>query len=250
MLSSIEAATSTSAPRIMTRFKKKDPVQALWDRYDALQQKQEQLIASRRALLLRHHLLAAMCDTMQFLQLNLVAPTVDKEDAASIQFKQLLEREVELLQELFSAEQSAIAEQTLSALLQPDVVDTIAPCTDPMAYLHQVLSQPCPLDVSGLTAGTLGQFMQESVLSVSIKMHQLQGLPPWERSDMLKQIATIMDRYMVPGGRGGDALRHICMRRKRSSSSNSMPSVRCLAILYAFVLHSNHQKTSWHLSGG
>lgn len=128
---------------------------------------------------------------MSFLQLRLAASA----DIGTGQFELLLQKEVDLLQQLTGSEEAPVSQQKLETLVQPDV-ETIAPCTDPMAYLRHIVSQPIAEEASTLTAEQLGAFMQRAVQSISIRLHQLEGVTPWERPGMLTKIADTWGRYV------------------------------------------------------
>lgn len=174
----------------MSRFRLSDQVKALQQKHEQLRHEVEALVRARRALLLRHALLSAWCDSLSFLQLRLAASA----DIGTGQFEQLLQKEMDLLQQLTGSENIPVS-QRLEALVQPEV-DTIAPCTDPMAYLHHIVSQPIDQEASTMTVEQLGAVMQKCVLSISIMLHQLEGVTPWERPGMLTKIADTWGRYV------------------------------------------------------
>jgi hypothetical protein len=90
-----------------------------------LQVQLDDLAASRRALSIRNGLLAAMCDSLCFLQIRLAcsAPgpqqVAEQEDASTQDFQELLGTEFKLLQQL-STESELGGCQPLDQLLQPE----------------------------------------------------------------------------------------------------------------------------------
>jgi hypothetical protein len=102
--------------------------------------------------------------------------------------EQLLAVEVQLLQQLTSKGGSLGSHMSLEQLLQPDS-STIAPCTDPMAYLQHFVGQTPTEQQLSMDAAGLGAVMQRTVQAVSIKLHQLESVAPWDRAGILKQMA-------------------------------------------------------------
>jgi len=178
----------------MSRFRLSDQVKALQQKHEQLRHEVAALVRAKRALLLRHALLSAWCDSLSFLQLRLCSHPAASADIGTGQFELLLQKEVDLLQQLTGSEDVPVS-QRLEALVQPEV-ETIAPCTDPMAYLHHIVSQPIDQEASTMTAEQVGAVMQKCVLSISIMLHQLEGLTPWERPGMLTKIADAWNRYV------------------------------------------------------
>jgi hypothetical protein len=95
---------------------------------------------------------------------------------------------VQLLQQLTTKGGSLGSHVSLEQLLQPDS-DTIAPCTDPMAYLQHFVGQTPTEQDRTMDAAALAGVMQRTAQAVSIKLHQLESVAPWERAGVLKQIA-------------------------------------------------------------
>jgi hypothetical protein len=109
-------------------------------------------------------------------------------DAEAAKFEQLLVTEIQLLQQLTS-KGGPLGDQTLlEQLLQPDS-STIAPCTDPMAYLQHFVGQTPTEQTLSMDGQAVAALMQHTTQTVSIKLHQLNTVPPWERAGVLKQIA-------------------------------------------------------------
>jgi len=179
------------APR-STRVK--DRIEALQQQHDALCQEVAGLVQARRGLLLRHALLSAWCDSLSFLQLALADKSAGAGDTgASCQFQLLLQKEVDLLQQLTSSGGLAEHQQMLDAELQPDV-QTIAPYTDPMAYFCRIVSKPRAQEAPTMTAEQMAAFTRQHVQLISVKMHLLQAKAAWERPALLQQIANVWDR--------------------------------------------------------
>jgi hypothetical protein len=108
--------------------------------------------------------------------------------------ERLLKQETQLMQQLSSGNApTCTAQPTLQALLQPEL-ETISPCSDPMAYLHRTLLHLPQQDMLEMTAEDTAAFMHKAVLSVSIKTHKYCGLQPWELSDIFSEITDIWDK--------------------------------------------------------
>jgi hypothetical protein len=102
-------------------------------------------------------------------------------------FEQLLATEMQLLQQLTSKGGPLGDQVSLEQLLQPDS-STIAPCTDPMAYLQHFVAQTPSEQTLSMDAQAVAALMQHTTQAVSIKLHQLDTVP-WERAGLLKQMA-------------------------------------------------------------
>ena len=148
---------------------------------------------------------------MTFIQLSLAIQQPEpagEEEAA--QFSLLLEKEVQLLQKLncrpalsgqhpcsedgASSRVDGIAPPTPLERLLVAEADTICPATTPMAYLHRFISQPPLEEAASMTAEQLASLMQQTTQKISIKLHQLESRPPWERDGMVAQMGEIWDR--------------------------------------------------------
>jgi hypothetical protein len=104
-------------------------------------------------------------------------------------FEQLIETEVQLLQQLTSTgDPSGDQMPTLEQLLQP-ASSTIAPCTDPMAYLQHHVGQRASEEILSMDAQAMAALMQRTTEAVSIRLHQLDAVPPWERGGLLQHMA-------------------------------------------------------------
>lgn len=174
----------------MSRLRAADQLRALQARQAELRQELTELSASKRALLLRNALLSSWCDALSYIQLvgGIQQPDGLVTDAGADRFEQLLAVEVQLLQQLTSKGGSLGSHMSLEQLLQPDS-STIAPCTDPMAYLQHFVSQTPTDRNTSMDAAGLAALMQRTVQAVSIKLHQLESVAPWERAGILKQMA-------------------------------------------------------------
>jgi len=185
----------------------KGRIEALQQQHDALCEQVAGLVQARRGLLLRYALLSAWCDSLSFLQLALADGSAGTDgNDAGCQFQLLLQKEVDLLQQLTSSGGLAEYQETLDALLQPDV-QTIAPYIDPMAYLHRIVSQPRAQEAPTMTAEQLAAFVRKHVQAISIKMHLLESKAPSERPAILQEIADLWDRYAWQQQQQGFCLR-------------------------------------------
>lgn len=174
------------------RFRLSDQLKALEARSNELKHELNSLRTSKRHLLLRQALTSCWADTMSFVQLCLASRDCSSAPHGGQQQQQqqsdariqqpvedcdllanLLGREVELLQQLSSTEGGVEEQPTLEALLQPGEVETISPCTDPMAYLQRTISQPPLPEAQHMTATDMAAYMQRAVLSLSIKLHKV-----------------------------------------------------------------------------
>lgn len=148
---------------------------------------------------------------MTFIQLSLAIqqpePAVEEEAA---QFSRLLQKEVQLLKKLqlkpplhghrscseagASPSMDGVAPPTPLEKLLVAEPNTICPATNPMAYLHRFISQPPLEEAASMTAEQLAALMQQTTQKLSIKLHQLECLAPWDRDRMVAQLADIWDR--------------------------------------------------------
>jgi hypothetical protein len=178
----------------MARRRLNDQLNALKARCSDLRQELTALQSSNRQLQLRQALTVCWGDTLS--TLLKLAPQhqscVQLEGQACL-LERLLKQEAQLMQQLSSGDALTGTQPSLQALLQPGL-ETISPCSDPMAYLHRTLLHLPQQDALQMTAEDLAAFMQKAVLSVSIKTHKCCGLPSWERSHILTEIADIWDR--------------------------------------------------------
>lgn len=180
----------------MSRNRLTEQVKTLQQKQAELTQEVHNLVRLRRGLHLRHALLNAWCDSLSMLQLCMAQQHASG-DEDEAEFKLLLHKEVQLLQQLTAGEGFQLQPAGFQGLLVEADVETIAPCTDPMLYLRQVVSKPLLEESASMSCEQYATFMHKSVLSVSIKMHQLEGLPPWERPDRMKEVAAIWDRCVL-----------------------------------------------------
>lgn len=182
-----------------TKITLSDQLKALEARSSELKHELNSLRVSRRHWQLRQALTSCWADTMSFVQLCLAsrdcltAPNdvqqQQQQSHASIKqpvedcglLASLLRREVELLQQLSSTEGGVNQQPTLEALLEPGEVETISPCTDPMAYLQKTISQPPLPEAQHMTATDMAAYMQRAVLSLSIKLHKVGPVPLLDR---------------------------------------------------------------------
>lgn len=189
----------------MARVRVSDQLRALQQQHDTLVQQHRGLQQQRRLLLLRQGLLNAWCDSMTFIQVSLAMqqpePAVEEEAA---KFSVLLEQEVQLLQKLnsstllngCSAQGSPSTPKAHPPPLEQLLVAerTISPATSPMTYLHRFISQPAAADAYTMTPEQMAALIQHTTQRVSIKLHLLESLAPWERDNMVEQLAEIWDR--------------------------------------------------------
>lgn len=152
------------------------------------------MVRTNRDLQLRQAILADWCDMFSLIQYRMA---VHCEDVDAVQFRTLLQKEVELLQELSGNAGGVLPHPgDLAALVQPEA-DTVAPCTDPLAYLRDLVSRPYFEGAETMTAQEYAAFMQKVVVRVSMKLHQLEGLPPQLRPAKIKELADAWDRWEV-----------------------------------------------------
>jgi hypothetical protein len=109
-------------------------------------------------------------------------------DADGGRLEQLLVTEVQLLQQLSTKEGPLVTNAVLEQLLQPDS-STIAPCTDPMAFLRYLAGQAQSqqrllLDGQGFAAVCL-----RTSQAVGMKLHQLAAATPSQRHEIERLMA-------------------------------------------------------------
>ncbi len=192
----------------MSRVRVSDQLRALQQQHNHLQELHRGLQQQRRTLLLRQALLSAWCDSMTFIQLSLgmQEPEAAVEEEAP-KFSVLLKQEVQLLNKLNSSTTGNLlngcghsaADGTPQAHSEPldqllVAEKTISPATSPMTYLHRFVSQPAPADPYTMTAEQVAPLVRDTTQTVSIKLHLLEGLAPWESDSMVEQIAAVWDR--------------------------------------------------------
>jgi hypothetical protein len=147
-----------------------------------------ELSASKRALLLRNALLSSWCESLSYLQLmgGRQQPENLTCEAAVGRFEQLLSKEQQLLQQLDSKDGPLGSHVTLEQLLQPDS-STIAPCTDPVAYLKYWACQTPPEETLLMDGPALAALYRSTAQSASIWLHQLSS----ERTESTQQMTEL-----------------------------------------------------------
>jgi hypothetical protein len=179
----------------MSRLRLADQVRALKHRHDQLLLEFESELRSRRGLQLRHSLAAALCEALSFMQVRLAGQGLDAtlEGDADV-LERLLQQEVTLLQELNGSALEATGPQpVLQELLQQQDVQSLAPCTDPMAYLRRVMSSSLP-EAATMTPEDVADMMGKAVVNISMQLHHLDCLQPWDQPPLLQKMADIWDR--------------------------------------------------------
>jgi hypothetical protein len=170
-----------------------DVLRALQAQQKKLRQELTVLSASNWSLHLRNALLSCWCEALSHIQVAgaIQEPDCMACDADGSRLEQLLVTEVQLLRQLSTKEDSLGTHASLDQLLQPDS-STIAPCTDPMAYLRYLASHSQPQqqqlsrDGQGHAAGC-----RRAAQAVGLKLHQLATATPSQRRDIEQQMADI-----------------------------------------------------------
>jgi hypothetical protein len=170
----------------MSRKRAQEKLLALEARQAELRQELTALSASKRTLSLRAALLSSWCDALSYIQLadGQQQPHAMACDADAGRFEQLVAAEAALLQQLTSKEGSRVS---LEQLLEPDS-STIAPCTDPMAYLLHLARQKPSEQMRSMDAASLTSVTQTTSQVVSIKLHQLGAADPCDHPHIVAQM--------------------------------------------------------------
>lgn len=109
-------------------------LKVLEQRRSQLRGELKQLAHAQRALLLRHSLLKAWCESLQLIQVvRAPALLASADDEPLDRLDGLVQREVSLLETLTSSSTGATDLLAAAEALDPGL-PTIAPVTDPMAY--------------------------------------------------------------------------------------------------------------------
>jgi hypothetical protein len=171
-----------------------DHLRALEARQAELSQELTELSASRRALLLRHALLSCWCEALSYVQLvgGIWQPDGMACDGDGGRFEQLLTQEVQLLQQLSNKEAPLGAPVPLKQLLRPDS-STIAPSTDPMAYLTYIACQSPSQTTLSMDGQALATIYMRDVPALGMKLHQLATATPNQVPGLIKQVADIWE---------------------------------------------------------
>lgn len=214
---------------VMSRLRLSEQLKVLQVKQQQLNQQVVGLAAQKRALRLRQAVLSCWCDALTLMQLSLLAqPDASLGDADAgqltglsanrqadlqsdaahlqdqqtnchaegLQFRQLLQQEVQLLQRLASSSTDAGSCQptTLEQLLQADDT-TISIYSDPMQYLYQFLDRPPMPEAATMTGLDAATIMSATVQRLSIQLHQLQSVSSWEQQQgALSKMKDTWDR--------------------------------------------------------
>jgi hypothetical protein len=176
------------------RIRAADVLRSLQARQTQLRQELTALSASKRALLLRNALLSSWCEALSYIQMigGIQQPDGMGCDAGEGRFVQLLATEMQLLQQLSDNGGRLGAHVSLEQLLQPDS-STIAPSTDPMAYLTYLACQAPSEQRLVMNGRDLASVYQRTAQAVAMKLHQLAIATPSQRTGLLKQMADVWD---------------------------------------------------------
>lgn len=178
----------------MARVRLRHIIQALQQQHDELNQEVARLKQTQRALLLRQAILSTWVETLSRIQsITQVFSAEDEDVEEQAQQAVLLEEKVQLL--AASAGLQKPWDAGLAALVQhqPDM-QTIAPCTNPMAHLHGFLSMPVSCAAATMTAEQYAGMMQKASIQLSLKLHKLKCCSALERAGRLNDLADAWNR--------------------------------------------------------
>jgi hypothetical protein len=189
--------------KVMSRVRLSDQLRQLTSKHNQLKQTIHLETRSHRCLLLRHALLLSWCDSMSVL---LLGSSSGQGPFSNQHLAALIQKEVDLLQQLGSKDTLSDWPTTLAGLVQCQPqscsTHTISPVAEPMQYFHRTLQQAPLAQAACMTAEDVVKFMRSTVTSSSIQLHQMHGKPPWEKPAMLQSIAAGWDRLVVRWCRG------------------------------------------------
>jgi hypothetical protein len=173
------------------RLRPADQLRALEARQAELRKELTELSASKRALLLRNALLSSW-ETLSYLQLmgGRQQPEDSAYKASGGRSEQLLAKEQQLLQQLDCKDGPLVTQASLEQLLQPDS-STIAPCTDPVAYLKDWACQTLSNETLSMDGPTLASLYRSIAQSASMWLHKLSTAAPCERTESAKQMTEL-----------------------------------------------------------
>lgn len=165
--------------------------QLLEERKSELRKTLDGVLKERKLLLLRHHLLQALCESLSLMQVHKMSKGTWNMDDGSAEFEQLLEREVSLLNQLTNSPVSSMRE---TARVVDVGVPTIAPAGEPMAYFKHVIEQPQLATAATITAADIASIARECTLQIAVQLHLLQDLPAQEHAAACGRLQDAYDR--------------------------------------------------------